>query len=90
MEVQSTVTRLYDNTYNVTYNEDDAFVLASVTFNESFDQIPQVTQAIAHWIEANNYEITGPMVNISHVSPAMDENPENRITESGFMVTKKQ
>ncbi len=90
LEVQSTVTRLYDNTDNVTYYEDDAFVLASITFNGSFDQMPQVTQAIAYWIEANNYKITGPMVNISHVSPAMDENPENWITESGFMLTKKQ
>ena len=89
IEVQSSIIGDYQDTDDVKFYDYPSFTMASVTFNGSFDQMPAVTQALGIWIEANNYEITGPMLNISHVSPAQDPNPENWITESGFIVTKR-
>ena len=86
IEIQSSIIGNYTDTKDVTFYETPEFTMASVTFSGNFDQMSEVTQSIASWIEANNYIITGPMVNISHVSPAQDPNPENWITEAGFMI----
>ncbi|MGX7245057.1 MerR family transcriptional regulator [Enterococcus quebecensis] len=86
IEVQSSIVGNYKDTDDVKFYETSEFTLASVTFNGSYEQMPEVTQAIASWIEANDYVISGPMVNIAHVSPAQDPNPDNWITEAGYMV----
>lgn len=87
VEVQSNIVGEYEDTDKVKYITAPGFTMASVTFNGSYDQMPEVNQALAAWIEANNYKITGPMVNISHVSPAQDPNPDNWVTESGIIIT---
>lgn len=86
IEVQSEIVGEYQNTDEVRFFDTTAFTIASVTFNGSYEQMPDVTQAIAAWIEANNYIICGPMVNIPYVSPAQDPQPDNWITEAGFIV----
>lgn len=88
IEVQSSIIGDYKDTDDVKFYETSEFTMASVTFSGSYEQMPEVTQAIASWIEANNYVICGPMINIAHVSPAQDPNPDNWITEAGFMVCK--
>ncbi|MBS7577978.1 MULTISPECIES: MerR family transcriptional regulator [unclassified Enterococcus] len=88
IEIQSNIVGDYKDTSTVKFLNAPSFMMASVTFNGSYEQMPEVTEALATWIEVNNYQITGPMVNISHVSPAQDPNPENWVTESGFIVTK--
>jgi DNA-binding transcriptional MerR regulator len=88
VEVQTTVVDEAGNAGRVDYKKEPAFTLASVTFSGSFDQMPKVTQTIGEWLEANGYSIVGPMINISHVSPAEDPNPDNWVTESGFVVAK--
>lgn len=88
IEVQSNIVGNYQDTDEVKFYESPAFAMASVTFNGSYEQMPDVTQAIASWIEANDFVVCGPMVNISYVSPAQDANPDNWITEAGFMVCK--
>ncbi len=47
-----------------------------------------VNQAVGRFIEANGYEMNGPMFNILHVSPGQDPNPENWITEACYPVKK--
>ena len=38
-------------------------------------------EEVAQWVEENNFQMQGPMFNIYHVSPAMDQNPDNWVTE---------
>ena len=88
VEVQTSVIGDYPDAKIAEFKKEPAFILASVTFGGSFDQMPEVTQTIGEWIEANGYKIVGPMINIGHVSPGEDPNPENWVTEAGFMVAK--
>lgn len=88
VEVQTSVVGEYSDTEVAEFKKAPAFTMASVTFSGSFDQMPKVTQAIGEWLEANNYKIVGPMINIGHVSPGEDPNPDNWVTESGFVVSK--
>ncbi|GCF93197.1 MerR family transcriptional regulator [Enterococcus florum] len=88
VEVQAAVVGEYPEAKAADFKKAPAFTMASVTFSGSFDQMPQITQTIGEWIEANEYQIVGPMINISHVSPAEDPNPDNWVTESGFVVSK--
>lgn len=88
IEVQSNIVGDYENTDDVVFYEAAGFTMASVTFNGSYDQMQDVTQALAFWIEANDYVICGPMINIPHISPAQDSNPDNWITEAGIIIKK--
>ncbi|MBO0454934.1 MerR family transcriptional regulator [Candidatus Enterococcus murrayae] len=88
VEVQTSVVGEYPEAAASTFKKAPGFIMASVTFSGSFEQMPQVTQTIAEWLEANEYKIVGPMINIGHVSPGEDPNPENWVTESGFVVSK--
>lgn len=88
IEIQSNILGTYNDTNEVTFYEAPAFTMASVTFNGSYEQMPEVSQAIALWIEDNNYKIGGAMVNISYVSPFQDPNPDNWVTESGFILSQ--
>ncbi|EOH79377.1 MerR family transcriptional regulator [Enterococcus malodoratus] len=88
VEVQTSVIGEYPNSETAEFKKAPAFTMASVTFSGSFDQMPKITQTIAEWLEANEYKIVGPMINIGHVSPGEDPNPDNWVTESGFVVAK--
>lgn len=54
---------------------------ATVMLNGSYDQIGHVYEEIAQWVEEHHFQMQGPMFNIYHVSPAMDPNPDNWVTE---------
>ena len=88
VEVQVSVEGEYADHDGVRFYTMPAVQVASVTFSGPFDQTPYVMEALATWIEANNYQITGPMFNISHVSPAQDPDPSNWVTESCYQVSK--
>jgi DNA-binding transcriptional MerR regulator len=89
VEVQVSVEGEYKDNEEVTFYTMPAVQVASVTFNGPFEQTPQVMEAIGTWIEANGYQITGPMFNISHVSPAQDPDPSNWVTESCYQVSRQ-
>ncbi|MDF2514468.1 MAG: merR, partial [Herbinix sp.] len=63
--------------------------VVSVTFRGSYDQRPQVSKAIADWLEASDYVMDGPMINIFHVTPYETPEPQNWITEVCYTVTSK-
>ena len=86
VEVQSTIIGHYENDNEVCYFKSPAFQMATATFNGSYEQMPAVTQALASWIEVNQYKMTGVMVNIPIVSPVQEKNPEQWVTEAGFIV----
>lgn len=84
VEVQTNVSGDYKNLGNLTFYTAPAFKMASVTFSGSYEQMPQVTEAIALWIEMNNYQTNGLMINIPIVSPAQENNPDHWVTQAGF------
>lgn len=88
VEVQVTVEGEYKDHKTIKFLKEPVLKIASVTYNGNFDQVNNVVQAIGEWIEANDYKISGPMINISHISPAQDSNPENWITETAFVVKR--
>ncbi|MGM0241286.1 MerR family transcriptional regulator [Enterococcus sp. AZ103] len=88
VEVQSEIIGNYQDTKDVKFFDTSEFTMASVIFNGSYDQMPEVNQAIGLWIKANGYELSGPMINIPHVSPAQEQNPEKWVTEAGYVVKK--
>jgi len=89
VEVQLSVEGDYQNNGDIVFFETDQLKVASATFNGSYEQEPQVIEAIAYWIENNKYEIVGPMLNIYHVSPNEEKDPEKWITEACFVVAEK-
>lgn len=86
IEVQSNVIGDYADENGISYVEAPSFTMASVTFSGDFNQMPDVTRALATWIENSEYKMNGVMVNIPIVSPAMDKNPANWVTEAGFII----
>ncbi|WP_265456106.1 MerR family transcriptional regulator [Enterococcus sp. HY326] len=88
VEIQSQITGDYKDNEDVKFFNAPAMNLASVTFHGSFDQMSEVTAALAEWIELNDYHIAGPMINISHVSPSQDPIVDNWVTETAFVVAK--
>ncbi|MGI6664479.1 MAG: MerR family transcriptional regulator [Christensenellaceae bacterium] len=92
VEVQSAIKGAsgdYADTQAVKFYLAPAVQVASVTFRGSYDQMPSVSEALAKWIEDNGYAINGLMMNIYHVSPGQDPNPENWVTEACIAVEKK-
>ena len=81
IEIQMAVDCKYQNTKDVVFKKAESIKYASVTYKGSYDQIGAVNEAIANWISDNNYQYNGAMFNIYHVSPAMEPNPENWVTE---------
>ena len=88
VEVQSEVVGDYKDTNEIKFFDTVELVIASVVFNGSYEQMPEINQAVGLWIEANGYALSGPMVNIPYVSPAQEENPEKWVTEAGYIVKK--
>lgn len=89
VEIQISVEGRYADTENVLFKTVAPVTVASVTFAGGYDQIPAVNEAIANWVCDNGYDFEGAMFNLYHVSPAMDQNPENWVTEVCFPVKKK-
>jgi len=90
VEVQSEIVGNYKDTDEIKFFDTSDFTMASVVFNGSYEQMPEINQAIGLWIEANGYELSGPMINIPHVSPAQEDNPDKWVTEAGYIVKKIQ
>lgn len=89
IEIQISVEGSYINTNNVVFKTIAPILIASTTFKGSYDQIPIVNQVVANWIKDNSYELDSGMIMIYHVTPEIDENPDNWVTEICYPVKKK-
>ncbi|MBP1043112.1 MerR family transcriptional regulator [Vagococcus sp. BWB3-3] len=89
-EVQSAVKGRYLNTDLVHFKRVPDTHVASVTFNGSYDQMPSVAEAVATWMEINQYQLAGPMFNIFHVSPADSQIQEDWVTEACYQITPRK
>lgn len=90
LEIQSNVVGNYTDTEAVHFKTAPKQTIVSTTFHGDFNQMPIVMEALGQWIEANDLVISGPMINIFHVSYAQDKNPDNWITESCLVVSTKE
>lgn len=89
-EVQSAVEGHYIDTELVSFKQVPETLVASVTFNGSYDQMPSVAEAVATWLEINHYQLAGPMFNIFHVSPAESQHPEDWVTEACYQISPRK
>lgn len=89
VEIQISVQGSYRDTEHVLFKTVPGMLIASATYKGSYEQITAVNQAVANWIQDNNYEIEDGMFNIYHVSPATEKNPDNWVTEICYPVKKK-
>ena len=89
VEIQAQVEGSYNDTENIVFKTVKPVMVASATYKGSYEQIGAVNEAVANWVKDNNYDFDGAMFNIYHVSPAMDENPDNWVTEVCYPVKKK-
>lgn len=89
VEVQMAVKGTYADTENVRFKTVPSSLIASATVKGPYQQLPEVTQAVALWVRDNGYEFDGPAFSIYHVSPHETKNPEEYVTEVCFTVRKK-
>lgn len=81
VEIRSEVTEKFEDCKNVFYKTVPQVTAATVMMNGGYEQVGQVYAEIARWLEEHHYVMEGPMFHIYHVSPAMDQNPDNWVTE---------
>ena len=86
VELQSSVIGSYEDGNDLVFKAIPAFKVASVTFNGPYEQMREVVEVVAQWIEDNGLSLAGPMFNIYYVSPAQDSNPANWVTEACFPI----
>lgn len=84
--VWMTVKGEYEDTENVKFKTLPAVKVASCVIKGSYEQMGEATATVASWIAENGFEVTGPMFNIYHVSPAQTKNPDEYVTEVCFPI----
>ncbi len=89
VEVQKSVRGKYSNTANVVFRTQPAVEIASATYKGSYEEMTQVNEAVAKWVQDNGYNFAGPAFNIYHVSPHETQNPDEYVTEVCYPVKKK-
>lgn len=89
VEIQISVSGKYQDTESVRFKTVEPVLIASVTFQGGYDKLNEINETIGNWIADSDYEFDGAMFNIYHVSPAMDKNPDNWVTEVCYPIKKK-
>ncbi len=84
--VWMTVKGQYEDTENVKFKTLPSVKVASCVIKGSYEQMGEATATVASWIAENGFEVTGPMFNIYHVSPAQTQNPDEYVTEVCFPI----
>ncbi len=88
VEVQKSVIGTYSDTEHVKFKTMPSIEIASAIYKGSYEQIGQVNEAVARWIQDNGYEFAGLSFSIYHVSPHETQNPEEYVTEVCYPVKK--
>ena len=89
VEIQCAVKGTFADTEHVAFKTVPAVLVASATYQGSYDQITAVNRAVANWVNDNGYEFDSAMFCIYHVSPAQTQNPDELVTEVCYPVKKK-
>ena len=88
VEVQKSVKGVYPDTAHVRFKTVPPVLVASATYQGSYEHMNEVTEAVACWVRDNGYAFHGPAFNIYHVSPHETDNPDDFVTEVCFPVQK--
>lgn len=88
VEVQIAVRGTYADTKHVVFKTEPAVLVASATYQGSYEQIDEVNQAVAKWVHDNGYAFAGPMFTIYHVSPHETSDPSKFVTEVCYPVSR--
>lgn len=89
VEIQIAVQGTHEDVGDVVFKTVEPVEVASAIYRGSYDQSCKANGAVAKWVSDNGYDYAGPMINIFHVSPHDDPNPENWITEVCCPIKKK-
>jgi len=89
VEIQISVQGKHENTKRVTFKIVEPIEVASAIYKGSYDQSYQANGAVARWASENGYDYAGPMINIFHVNPGDDPNPDNWVTEVCCPIKKR-
>jgi len=89
VEIQTAINGSGKDCSNVKFFTAPEQKVVSVTFRGSYEQRPQVSRAIADWLETSDYVMDGPMISIFHVTPYETSELDNWITEVCYAVRRK-
>ncbi|WP_444659076.1 MerR family transcriptional regulator [Caproiciproducens sp. R2] len=89
VEVQKSVRGSYPDTGHVVFKTEPPVLIASATYQGSYEKVDEVNEAVANWVQDNGYDFNGLSFNIYHVSPHETQNPEEWVTEVCYPVRKK-
>ncbi|WP_333647650.1 MerR family transcriptional regulator [Lacrimispora sp.] len=90
VEVQKSVIGTYKDTEHVKFKTMPPVEIASAVYKGSYEQIGQVNEAVARWIQDNGYEFAGLSFSIYHVSPHETQNPDEYVTEVCYPVKRRE
>lgn len=88
VEAQKTVKGRYPDTEHVKFRTLPPVAVASTVCHGAYDQLNDAMAAVAEWVAANGYALSGPAFNIYHVSPHETDNPDEFITEICYPVVR--
>lgn len=89
VEIQISVKGTYEDTEHVKFKTVPEVEIASAIYKGSYDQILEVNQSVANWVNDNGYEFNGSLFCIYHVSPGQTQNPDELVTEVCYPVRLK-
>lgn len=89
VEIQTAVNGSGKDNENIKFFTAPELKVVSVTFSGSYEQRPQISKAIADWLDSSEYVIDGPMISIFYVTPYETPEPDNWVTEVCYTVRKK-
>lgn len=89
VEVQKSVKGTYPNTEHVVFKTVPPELIASATYQGSYEKISEVNEAVANWVRDNDYEFNGLSFSIYHISPHETSDSSQWVTEVCYPVKKK-
>lgn len=89
VEIQRAVEGNYQDTEHVKFKTVPSTQVASITFNGSYDQVSRVNEAVANWVDENEFDFEGKLCCIYHTNPSNTSNQETLVTEFCFPIKKK-
>lgn len=90
VEVMLPVSGRYEDTEHVRFKKVPTVTVVSLTFEGSYDQFPEAYSQLALWVDDNEYEFCGAMMDFYHVSPNETQNPLEWVTEICCPVREKE
>ena len=89
VEVQRAVVGTYPDTEHTKFKIVPATLVAALTCEGGYPQLQSINNELSRWILENGYELCGHVINIYHISPRLETNSDNMLTEVCFPIKRK-